>query len=281
MHHYPRHIGDYLTATAHLSLLEHGVYTRLLDVYYTRETPIPDDQAERLVGARTQEERDAVRLVLAEFFKLGGDGWRQSRCDEEIEACREKQAKAAKSADARWSKQREERSECERNANAMRTHSEGNAPNTNTNIPTSLRSAGKARATRLPLDWRPPDDDWGWAIAEIGEDRAKGELAKFADWWAAKAGAGGTKLDWPATWRNWIRKASEYAQSRGNGSGSSGGNGGRKSAVDRVREANREALEGDGDSLAEDDRGLRAPLDERPRRDTDGFVVDGAFRVVG
>jgi uncharacterized protein YdaU (DUF1376 family) len=55
MHHYPRHIGDYLAATAHLSLLEHGVYARLLDVYYSRETPIPDEQAERLCGARTAE----------------------------------------------------------------------------------------------------------------------------------------------------------------------------------------------------------------------------------
>ena len=45
MNYYKRHIGDYLKDTAHLSLLEHGVYARLLDVYYTRETAIPDDQA--------------------------------------------------------------------------------------------------------------------------------------------------------------------------------------------------------------------------------------------
>ena len=47
MNYYKRHIGDYLKDTAHLSLLEHGVYARLLDVYYTRETAIPDDHLRR------------------------------------------------------------------------------------------------------------------------------------------------------------------------------------------------------------------------------------------
>ena len=28
----------------------------------------------------------------------------------------------------------------------------------------------------------------------------------FVDYWIARAGAGGSKLDWEATWRNWIRK---------------------------------------------------------------------------
>jgi uncharacterized protein YdaU (DUF1376 family) len=32
VNYYERHIGDYLKDTAHLSLLEHGIYTRLLDV---------------------------------------------------------------------------------------------------------------------------------------------------------------------------------------------------------------------------------------------------------
>ena len=81
MNYYERHIGDYLKDTAHLSLLEHGVYARLLDVYYTREQPFAPGEACRLVGARTKEERAAVESVLAEFFIDG----RQARCDREIE----------------------------------------------------------------------------------------------------------------------------------------------------------------------------------------------------
>jgi len=86
VNHYPRHIGDYLKDTSHLSLLEHGAYARLLDVYYTREGAIPSDQTARLVGARTKEERAAVDSVLAEFFVMESDGWHQKRADEEIAA---------------------------------------------------------------------------------------------------------------------------------------------------------------------------------------------------
>ena len=84
MNYYKRHIGDYLKDTAHLSLLEHGVYARLLDVYYTRETAIPDDQAARLIGARSKEELSALRAVLGEFFALEDGAWTQQRCEREI-----------------------------------------------------------------------------------------------------------------------------------------------------------------------------------------------------
>jgi uncharacterized protein YdaU (DUF1376 family) len=84
MNFYKRHLGDYLKKTSHLTLLEHGVYTRLIDVYYTHEKPIPDDKAARLIGARSKDEQQAVRDVLAEFFILRDGNWHQSRCDEEI-----------------------------------------------------------------------------------------------------------------------------------------------------------------------------------------------------
>ena len=84
MNYYERHIGDYLKDTAHLSLLEHGVYSRLLDVYYTRESGIPDNQAARLIGARTEPETQALQVVLQEFFELRDGAWRQGRCDQEI-----------------------------------------------------------------------------------------------------------------------------------------------------------------------------------------------------
>jgi uncharacterized protein YdaU (DUF1376 family) len=91
MNYYKRHIGDYLKDTAHLTLIEHGVYARLLDVYYTREGGIPYDQVARLVGARFPEEEAALNSVLHEFFELDDGGlWRQTRCDREIEAMRSK-----------------------------------------------------------------------------------------------------------------------------------------------------------------------------------------------
>lgn len=137
MNYYERHIGDYLKDTAHLSLLEHGVYGRLLDVYYTREAPIPAAQVERLIGVRSKEERAALQDVLVEFFTADGDVYRHARCDREIERYQDKQRKASASANARWKKGD---SHTERNAKAganamrthMRTHSEGNAPSNQT-----------------------------------------------------------------------------------------------------------------------------------------------------
>lgn len=91
MNYYKRHIGDYMKDASHLSLLEHGVFMRLLDVYYTRESCIPADQAARLVGARSKEEREALAVVCAEFFKLVDGCFVQSRCDREIAAMQAKQ----------------------------------------------------------------------------------------------------------------------------------------------------------------------------------------------
>lgn len=84
MNFYKRHIGDYIKDAGHLTLLEHGIYTRLLDVYYTREAGIPQDKAARLIGARSKDELQALANVLEEFFTLVDGTWTQGRCEEEI-----------------------------------------------------------------------------------------------------------------------------------------------------------------------------------------------------
>ncbi len=55
MNYYERHIGDYLKDTAHLGLMEHGIYGRLLDVYCTRECGLALADAARLVGVRSKD----------------------------------------------------------------------------------------------------------------------------------------------------------------------------------------------------------------------------------
>lgn len=84
MNYYERHLGDYAKDAGHLTMLEHGAYTLLLDRYYTTEQPIPVDQAHRICRARTKEERAAVDAVLAEFFVLADGSYSQKRTDEEI-----------------------------------------------------------------------------------------------------------------------------------------------------------------------------------------------------
>lgn len=86
MNFYKHHIGDYDADTAHLSMLEDAAYSRLMRAYYRTESPIPADikQACRLVRANSKAEREAVAVVLNEFFALGDDGWHNKRCDEEL-----------------------------------------------------------------------------------------------------------------------------------------------------------------------------------------------------
>ncbi len=142
MNFYPFHIGDYASATRHLSIIEDGAYRRLLDLYYSREKPLPNslDEVCRLVSARDKQEKAAVETVLREFFIASEDGWKHTRCDSEIAVFNDKRTKAVRSAKARW---QSSESHTERNANAMRTHTEripdavptqceGNATKTNT-----------------------------------------------------------------------------------------------------------------------------------------------------
>lgn len=71
------------------------------------------------------------------------------------------------------------------------------------------------RGTRLPAGWQPSRTPANEAAEQaLSRDQLRGELAKFVDYWAAKAGAQATKLDWDATWRNWIRNAAERAPRR-------------------------------------------------------------------
>lgn len=85
MNYYERHLGDYARDASHLTMLEHGAYTLLLDRYYTTEQGIPADQAHRVCRARSRDEKEAVDTVLAEFFTLRDGVHHQKRVDAEIE----------------------------------------------------------------------------------------------------------------------------------------------------------------------------------------------------
>ena len=62
-----------------------------------------------------------------------------------------------------------------------------------------------ARGTRLPPDWKPTPDLQAWAAEKRPDLDLAGVLERFRDYWAAQPGTKGVKLDWPATYRNWIR----------------------------------------------------------------------------
>ena len=122
MHYFQFNIGDYARDTAHLTEMEDLAYRRMLDLYYRSEKPLPEsvDEIARLIRMRTHCE--CIAIVLQDFFELHADGYRNGRTDQELERTYSKSIKARESAKARWNKNNDLA-----NADAMRTHSDGNA----------------------------------------------------------------------------------------------------------------------------------------------------------
>jgi len=70
---------------------------------------------------------------------------------------------------------------------------------------------GTARATRLPAAEVPPAEWLDFLQTERPDLNPGLTYAKFCDYWTAKPGKSGTKLDWLATWRNWVRDEKRQA----------------------------------------------------------------------
>jgi hypothetical protein len=62
----------------------------------------------------------------------------------------------------------------------------------------------------------PTCEEWGrFALTEgLTVPEINDEMKKFRDWWKAAPAAKGVKADWPATWRNWIRKSRDAKRER-------------------------------------------------------------------
>jgi pyocin large subunit-like protein len=60
------------------------------------------------------------------------------------------------------------------------------------------------------------EQEWiNWAIEQgLSEEAARLEADKFSDYWIATTGAKATKLNWFATWRNWVRNAQKKTTPR-------------------------------------------------------------------
>lgn len=124
INYYPHHIGDYITATAHLTMIEDGAYRRLLDLYYSTEKQLPLDRKAlyRVARARTPEEQEAVDIVLEEFFEETEEGWFHSRCEEEIDAARDKGEEAQDKRKNERERQRRHRERRKELFEALREH---------------------------------------------------------------------------------------------------------------------------------------------------------------
>lgn len=106
---------------------------------------------------------------------------------------------------------------CERKENAkktqgaLRSERKENALKEQVNnkqVTISMAQAPKKRASRLPEDWVLPGDYGEWAQEQgLSDAEIKLESERFKDYWIAASGKTASKLDWLATWRNWIRNS--------------------------------------------------------------------------
>jgi uncharacterized protein YdaU (DUF1376 family) len=102
MHYYQFNIGDYISHTRHLSLLEDIAYRRLLDEYYLHERPLNSGLTSVARQIGMLEHQEVVAFVLQLFFMLkeDGSGWTNARCDREIEQYRARLSNASKAGKA-------------------------------------------------------------------------------------------------------------------------------------------------------------------------------------
>ena len=81
-------------------------------------------------------------------------------------------------------------------------------------VQTPSESAPRKRGTRLPDAWAPSVELRQQMADQCPTVDQHAEYLKFCDFWRAKTGKDATKLDWDATYRNWMRRAAEQ-QPRG------------------------------------------------------------------
>ena len=121
-------------------------------------------------------------------------------------------------------------------------------------------------AKRLPPDWRPSDADAAYAASQsLRPDEISRVAEDFRDFWTAKGGADGRKLDWPATWRRWVRTHIDRNKRPSVASRPAFSGGGRQGPTDFA-------------SVVAQRRGYGRDPDDVP---AGGEALSGSFRVVG
>lgn len=235
MHFYQKNIPDFNNATRHLTRVERSLFSDAIELYYDTEKPLITDfdRLARLLLAHCDEEKTALRVVLAEFFILTDDGYFNKRCNEEIlkyQAYMESKSKAGKASAEQRAKHKSTGVE-----QVLNTTSTNYNPITNNQYPITKnqeplnpnpmevitngedcnsggaeKSAPRKVGTQLPQDWQLPKA-WGeWAMAdrpEFNAEQIRRVSENFRDFWLANANqAKAKKSDWQAAWRNWFRK---------------------------------------------------------------------------
>lgn len=243
--HVPFYPSDWLAGTRGLSAEETGVYITLVARIYEMAGPIKrdDNRLARLCGCSSEAKFvKALEYLISEgkIVERGGCITNE-RAEKEIKNVTGKSEKAKAAAQSRWDK-KDNKNNGSDNANASVEHMPGGCqPKPKPDIEKELsddssKKTGegaeqlqpddpekpppqktKKRATRLAPDWVPSGEQINFALKEgFDHEAANREADKFRDYWIGVGGQKGTKLDWGATWRNWIRNSNGRGGSAAN-----------------------------------------------------------------
>jgi uncharacterized protein YdaU (DUF1376 family) len=169
-------------------------YRRLLDFYFLHEKPIKHRDVARQIGMREHEED--VMTVLNEFFISTEDGFVSPRADKEIKQYKEFSEAGKRGAAKRWGTPPNEEANSPPNATPIAT---------NNHKPITNNQEKKALGKRLANDFSFPLEWEQFCKETRPELHPTRTFDQFKDYWIAQAGQKGVKLDWFATWRNWVR----------------------------------------------------------------------------
>lgn len=299
---YKLDISKYLATTAHLTTQEHGAYLLLICHYWQSGAPIPAHQVQaitrlsKIMWSRSEP-------VLLGFFRIVDGVWIHDQLENELHTAaimRAKRSKAGKTSATKKQSQKKQPEEKQQDTgvdiqhvlNTCSTHVQHmfntcSAPDA---LPQQqydafgaphiedTQAAGDGvndkkpaikKGSRLPADWELPDDYLAWALQQSVK-WSRTDVIKisevFRDYWVSRTGQIATKLDWSATWRNWIRKEVNENEKRHQYNREN-----RKSIVDDVARANGlfktesggydEAPQDFSQVLDADDRIIRITLD--------------------
>ncbi len=211
----PMYWDAYLADTTHLDTTEHGAYLLLLAAMWRRNGTVPDDDRDnaRIVGLSAVK----WRKVKARFcetingFEVENGEISQRKLRKTWHETQEKieinRANGAKGGRPKSNKNKDiAKANGFISGNPIKTIPE---PEPEPDIEKrEAKASPKKKASRLSEDWVLPMD-WGeWAVSQgWAETTVRTEAEKFRDFWVSKPGKDGTKLDWKATWRNWMRNS--------------------------------------------------------------------------
>lgn len=103
---FPFYARDYRDKTSDLTFLQDCAYRRLLDHYYITGKPLPANALllHRICRAVDGAEKAAIKFVLARYFTLDGEVYRQERTDNELKKQADISKKRAEAANVRHAK---------------------------------------------------------------------------------------------------------------------------------------------------------------------------------